>query len=268
MVLPKVLDDIFIVKVRLKSLSKLENVKKSTIFNVNDSQKEFLLKNLFSEISPTYDFTNTILSCKSDLAWRRHAVKISGFKNNDKILDLCAGTGEMTLIMMKHIGCNVTLADFSSSMLDIAEKKLSNAGFSNLTQYVETDIKNLPFNDHVFDGAVLAFSLRNLPCLDKTLKEIQRVLVPGGKLILLELTKPNNIILRKIYYFYLNNILPTIGGFISKKFDAYNYLAQSIQAFYEPKEFVDLLSSLNFINVKYHSLSLGIASIFSATCPP
>ena len=242
-------------------------MKKSIPFNLDSSQKEFLLKNLFSQISHTYDFTNTILSCKSDISWRKHAVKISGFKNNDKVLDLCAGTGEMSLIIMKHIGCNVTLTDFSPSMLYIAEKKISNAGFSNLAQYVEANIKNLPFSDYMFDGAVLAFSLRNLPYLDETLNEIQRVLLPGGKLVLLELTKPDNIVLRNIYYFYLNNILPTIGGFISKKIDAYKYLAQSIQQFYEPKEFIDFLSSLNFLNVKHYSLTLGIASIFSATCP-
>lgn len=255
------------VKVRLKSLAKVKNVKKSTINNLDSTQKEFLLKDLFSGVSPTYDFINTVLSCKSDLFWRKYAVKISGFKNNDKILDLCAGTGEMSLIIIKNTGCKVTLADFSSSMLNIAKNKISNAGFSNLAQYVETNIRSLPFDNHAFDGAVLAFSLRNLPYLEETLKEIQRVIMPGGKLILLELTKPDNIILRKIYYFYLNNILPFVGGFISKKFDAYKYLAQSIQQFYEPKEFINCLLSLNFVDVKHYSLSFGIASVYSSTCP-
>lgn len=242
-------------------------MKKSTVFHADPYKKEFLLKKIFSQISPTYDLANTVLSCKSDLLWRRSAAKISGFNKSDKLLDLCAGTGEMSLVIMKHIKCSVTLTDFSSSMLDIAKKKISNAGLSHFAEYVETNIRALPFGNHLFNGAILAFSLRNLPYLPETLKEIQRVLVPGGKLILLELTKPNNMFLRNIYYFYLNNILPVIGGLLSKEPDAYRYLAQSIQAFLEPKEFTDLLSSLNFINVKHHSLTFGIASIFSATCP-
>lgn len=230
-------------------------------------EKEHKIQNLFSSISHTYDLTNSILSLRLDRSWRDTAVEISAFKANNHILDCCAGTGEMAIRLAQKLKCHVTIVDFSMPMLQIAKEKAAKEGCASLISCVDGNIKQMPFQDNTFHGAVLAFSLRNLPFLKETLLEIKRVLLPNGKIIFLELTKPQNFIIRQFYFFYLKKILPFMGGVISGKLSAYKYLAESILDFYEPQVFLNILQEAGFTGVKLYPLTLGIASIFMASKP-
>lgn len=239
----------------------------SKSISVPKKEKETSVRDIFFNISTSYDLVNTILSGKSDYFWRKQAVTLSRFSKDNHILDCCAGTGEMAIQLISQKNCRVTMVDFVSSMLEKAKQKIENHGYTSLTTCVEANIRELPFPDKNFNGATLAFSLRNLPYLNDTLLEIKRVLIPGSKLVLLELTKPNNKILRYLYLLYLNTILPLIGGYISKNPHAYKYLAQSIMEFHEPEEFKTKLTRLGFYPIEIHPLTFGIATVFIAVKP-
>lgn len=217
------------------------------------------IQTMFSNIAPTYDQANHSLSFNKDIQWRKDAVKQmlkDGF-NPSRVLDLCAGTGDFALAIKEQVpGAQVVLADFSKPMLLLAKQKTGNLqGFDIL----EADALKLPFQDMAFDAVVCGFGVRNLDVLETGLKEIARMLKPGGKAVILEFFKPTGFLTQLAYTFYVRTILPIRGGMVSKDKGAYDYLQQSARDFVTIDKFKELLEKAGFKDIVVESKTMGVA---------
>jgi demethylmenaquinone methyltransferase / 2-methoxy-6-polyprenyl-1,4-benzoquinol methylase len=214
---------------------------------------------MFSDISGTYDQVNHLLSMKRDVEWRKDSVKQmlkDGFTPT-KVLDLCAGTGDFALAVKEQVPtAQIFLADFAKPMLLLAKQKI---GIMQGFELLESDALKLPFQDMTFDAVICGFGVRNLDSLETGLKEIARVLKPGGKAVILEFFKPANPLLKTIYAFYISTIVPFLGGAVSKNREAYNYLPKSAKRFVSAGEFKQLMEKSGFKGVASESRTMGIA---------
>jgi len=233
----------------------MNNYSRYEINNTNPSEKKRYIRSMFDSIVPTYDLLNRILSLGIDNLWRRDLVKIAGLKNKI-VLDLCCGTGDLTRQIIKSNGKVISL-DFSFNMLKKGKERGWLTG-DNLS----ADACALPFKNSVFDFLTIAFGIRNIPDIDIFLAESLRVLKPDGKLLILELTRPDNILVRFFYNLYLGKILPFIGGIISGKDEAYSYLAGSISTFLEREMLIQRIKNSGFTEVSYKKKTFGIATIY------
>ena len=217
---------------------------------------------IFDEIAPTYDKTNRILSGGIDLYWRRKMAALLPKTEKIKLLDLATGTGDQLLSLLKY-SSKIHQAigiDLSEEMLKIGKEKLkSNAHRVSLKRASATAI---PYLDNTFDCATMSFGIRNVDNVPQCLREIHRVLRPGGRALILEFSLPKNKWVQKSYLLYLNRILPTIGRMISAHEEAYTYLAKTIQAFPQAEAFCKLMEEAGFHSVKAHPLTLGIVTIY------
>ena len=226
----------------------------------NAPGKDLAVRAMFAEIAPSYDRLNHILSLNIDKRWRRFTIdKLQDLlrRPNAIALDLCCGTADLTVEIERYakvIGC-----DFCHPMLVIGNQKLSaDHGRAVLT---EGNAMQLPFADQSFDVVTIAFGLRNLERVDLGLKEILRVLKPGGRAAILEFSRPIVPIFRQLFEFYFHRILPQIGSLISGSKTAYTYLPQSVSNFPDQKRLAALMRETGFSNVRYHNLSAGIAAL-------
>lgn len=214
---------------------------------------------MFSTIAPTYDQANHALSFNKDIQWRKDAVRQmlkDGFKPH-RVLDLCAGTGDFALAVKEQAAeAQVVMADFSKPMLLLAKEKV---GTGQGVEIVGADALKLPFQDMAFDAVVCGFGVRNLDSLETGLKEIARILKPGGKAAILEFFKPTGFLTKLTYAFYVSTILPIRGGAISKDKAAYDYLHKSAKNFPSVKEFKPLMEKCGFKDISVESKTMGVA---------
>ncbi|MDQ3010925.1 MAG: bifunctional demethylmenaquinone methyltransferase/2-methoxy-6-polyprenyl-1,4-benzoquinol methylase UbiE [Acidobacteriota bacterium] len=226
-----------------------------------NASKGDAVRAMFAEIAPSYDRLNHLLSINIDKVWRRFAVKKLRDvldRPNAIALDLCCGTGDLTLELERHarvIGC-----DFCHPMLVIGNQKIA-AQAARRAALAEGDALQLPFADQSFDAVAIAFGLRNLQNVEGGLAEIFRVLKPGGRLAVLECSRPIIPVFRQLYEFYFHNILPRIGGLLSGSKGAYAYLPKSVRNFPDQKRLAAIMLSVGYANVNYHNLSGGIAAL-------
>ena len=224
---------------------------------------------MFNDIAPTYDKLNHILSLNVDKSWRRKSVKrlkkAVALKQNPKILDVACGTADSTVQIAKTIA-NAAIwgIDISEKMLEIGEKKVSKLRLTERIKFYKSPAENIGFQDDTFDAAFVAFGVRNFTDRLKGLSEILRVLKPNGVLLVLELSEPQNVIIRWLYNLYFKNILPFIGKRVSGNADAYRYLQQTVEKFPMPKEFVNILESVGYQEVKHKAFSFGLCRLYQA----
>lgn len=210
-----------------------------------------MISDMFSRIAKRYDLANDLLSLGTHRLWKRKALEILQLNPHGKFLDLCCGTGDFLLRTGQGIG-----ADLSFEMLVKARQR-------NLqSPLLCADAGTLPFKNETFDNVVIGFGIRNIPDPLSALCEIYRVLKKGGRLVVLEFSRPRGKIFSKIYFFYLTKILPWVGGLVSGNAEAYHYLARTIQSFPSGSDFLDLMKKAAFINTGSNEVSLGIASIY------
>lgn len=223
--------------------------------------KRQAVRAMFAEIAPSYDRLNHLLSANIDKVWRRFTVKKlkDVLDRPDAIaLDLCCGTADLTLELEHHvrvIGC-----DFCHPMLVIGNEKIAVRQTRN-AKLAEGDALCLPFADHSFDAVTNAFGLRNLENVEGGLAEIYRVLKPGGRIAVLEFSRPVIPGFRQAFEFYFHNILPRIGALLSGSKGAYTYLPKSVRNFPDQKRLAEMMRSVGFTNVRYHNLSAGVAAL-------
>ncbi len=218
------------------------------------------VRSMFAEIAPSYDFLNHALSLNIDKRWRRFVIK----KVADRLLrpgatalDLCCGTAELSL----ELGALVPTMgiDFCHPMLELGMKKVRRAGLP--IDLVEGDALNVPFGDSVFDVVTVAFGLRNVDDAKAGLREIHRLLKPGGRGAVLEFSRPKTPVFRDLFHFYFTRLLPRIGNAISGSRFAYQYLPESVQAFPDQEGLASLMRAVGFSEVRYYNLFAGVACL-------
>ncbi len=220
------------------------------------------VREMFSRISPKYDFLNHLLSGNIDKRWRKLVTKKLESVLNDKnalVLDVACGTGDLALEMQKAAKAKVIGTDFCRPMLEIAKDK--NAPENLTIPYLEADGMNLSFADETFDAVTIAFGLRNFSNWQDGLKELQRILKPNGKLVILEFSAPIVPGFRQLFHFYFTRILPKIGGVVSGSRGAYEYLSESVARFPDQKGLMKMMLENGFADVEYKNLTGGIAAI-------
>ena len=223
-------------------------------------------KRMFDSIAWRYDFLNHFLSLGIDKWWRKRAVARLPENENGSILDVAIGTADLTIALLKNKRAGkVTGIDISDEMLAIGKEKILRAGFAGKTELMNGDCDNLPFPDNVFDAVTVAFGIRNFEHPQKSLSEMYRVLKRGGDLVVLELSRPENRLVRWLFDLYFFHILPWVGGLFSKRKEAYNYLPASVKNFVYGKEFDDWMKAAGFDNTEYRSLTFGIVTIYKGT---
>jgi demethylmenaquinone methyltransferase/2-methoxy-6-polyprenyl-1,4-benzoquinol methylase len=225
-------------------------------------KKDPSVRDIFSIVAPYIDPLDTAFSLGLCHLWRRRLV--SGIARGEKVLDLCTGTGEVAGLLLRKIGRegSLTCLDFCEDMLEVAKRKLTPLP-SNMT-FVVSDVREMSFSENTFDAATVAFGMRNVPDTPLALKRIQKVLKPGGRFLCLELTKPTKRWLLPLYRWYTFTFMPAVAGIITKSEVPYTYLPRSIEAFYPLEEFKRRMTECGFTEVKDQSLSLGIATLYSA----
>ncbi len=219
------------------------------------------VKTIFNTITPHYDLLNRIMSGRRDVSWRRFAVKRLP-PDVKRVLDVATGTGDLAIeIATQRSQVEVTGADFVEKMMRLARVKTSEKNLGSQIQYVAGDATRLPFADNEFDSATIAFGLRNIPDRLSAIKEISRVVKPSGKIIVLEMTFPANLKLRSFFTWYLNRMIPLLGGLISGNRKAYRYLPDSIQDFLSPDELTGLFEQAGLHSVKTFPLTFGLTYV-------
>jgi ubiquinone/menaquinone biosynthesis methyltransferase len=231
-------------------------------YEVNDSDpgdKKKNIRNLFDAIVPTYDLLNRLLSLGTDRIWRMQAVKELAPLANKKVLDLCCGTGDMSLLLRRK-GAKTFSIDFSRQMVlkGVEKKRLDK-------RTTIADASRLPYKEESCDAAAIAFGIRNIPDLNLFLKEVQRVLVPGGRFLILELVRPRHPLVKVLYFAYLKGYLPIIGRLVSGNPDAYAYLAGTIATFIDFPSLKTLLKDHGFDKIRFTPKTMGVAAVITAT---
>ena len=235
-----------------------------TPYKSSTDGKKKQIKAMFDNIAPKYDFLNHSLSMGIDKIWRRRAIKLLKDLDCPEVLDIATGTGDLAIAAMKLNPKRIVGLDLSAEMLKVGEEKVKKKGLDQVISMVEGDSENLPFQDNEFDAATVAFGVRNFENLNKGLVEINRVLKPGGKFMVLEFSNPSQFPFKQIYQFYSTKILPWWGGLLSKDKAAYTYLPESVAAFPEGDAFVAELNKAGFKSLRVWRQTFGIATIYFA----
>ena len=213
---------------------------------------------MFGAIAPRYDLANHVLSCGLDFLWRRRVAELVAESKPQSILDLATGTGDLALLLQRRFpSARITGADFSGEMLTLARQK-------GLRETALADARSLPFPDESFDIVTIAFGLRNLPDWLEGLREMRRVIRPGGALLVLDFSLPRRSLVRSTYRFYLHRVVPLVGATLTGRKEAYSYLGDSIERFPQGAAMLTLMEQAGFKNAKAEPLSAGIVTIYTA----
>lgn len=218
---------------------------------------------MFNDIAPKYDFLNHFLSLGIDKIWRRKVVRSIIKHNPQEVLDIATGTADLAILLAKkHSTSNITGVDLSENMLAVGRRKIDEFNLANRITLKQGDSLSLPFESNTFDVAMVAFGVRNYEDPVKGMAETLRVLKPSGKFYVLEFSMPRKFPMAQLYKFYFWAILPLIGRMISGHKQAYTYLPESVSAFPDGINFIQLMKNAGFSDCKFKKLSFGIASIY------
>jgi demethylmenaquinone methyltransferase / 2-methoxy-6-polyprenyl-1,4-benzoquinol methylase len=239
-------------------MEKRVNTRYRPVKEVTDQERIEMVKEIFSTVTGKYDFLNHFLSLRRDIAWRRFAVRKMRFGVTNRFLDVACGTADLSIDAARaYPGVAVTGADFVYEMLGSGQVKVADGGLSERVRLVEGDALDLPFRDSSFDVSAIAFGIRNIPDRPRALREMMRVVVPGGQVMVLEMTFTRNWFSNLMYHTYLNHILPRVARRFSMNPAAYHYLADSIMNFPTPAEFAVIMEEAGLTDVRKYKLTLG-----------
>ncbi|MFZ1379779.1 MAG: bifunctional demethylmenaquinone methyltransferase/2-methoxy-6-polyprenyl-1,4-benzoquinol methylase UbiE [Saprospiraceae bacterium] len=238
---------------------------KVTPYQQEDISKKSQVAAMFDNIAGKYDFLNRFLSLGIDQYWRKKTLQeLCSGRVNAKVLDIATGTGDLAIMLSsKDPKVKIIGADISEKMLEIGRQKIQKAKLEEQIEFVKADSEALPFQDEQFDGVMVAFGVRNYEDLLQGLTEMKRVLKPGGKMVVLEFSRPRIFPIKQIFQFYFRFILPLIGKVVSKDQRAYSYLFESVQHFPDFEQFEAILKQIGMQKTKHTPLTFGICNIYS-----
>lgn len=224
------------------------------------------IRDMFDKIAPRYDLLNRLLSLGIDRRWRRFAVRQLDIPKNGKVLDIATGTGDVALEIGRQTDSSVQIvgSDFTQGMLVLGKEKISESPYRDRVVLVNAPCEEMPHPAGLFDGITIAFGIRNVVDRQKGLREMARVLKPGGRAVILEFATPRNRFFRAVYFFYFLRVLPWLGGLISQR-SAYQYLPDSVLEFPDREAFKVMMEEAGFVDVKVHDLTGGIAAVHVGT---
>lgn len=230
---------------------------------VNKDEKVGMVANVFHSVAAKYDIMNDVMSMGIHRIWKRFTIDCSGVRPGHRVLDLAGGTGDLTAKFSRIVGekGQVVLADINNSMLNVGRDKLRDLGIVGNVNYVQANAEELPFPDNYFDCITIGFGLRNVTDKDKALRSMYRVLKPGGRLLVLEFSKPVVEPLSKVYDAYSFHLLPKMGEIIANDAESYRYLAESIRMHPDQDTLKGMMEAAGFEQTKYFNLTGGIVAL-------
>jgi demethylmenaquinone methyltransferase/2-methoxy-6-polyprenyl-1,4-benzoquinol methylase len=234
-------------------------------YNDRDTSKKEEVATMFNNISKRYDFLNHFLSLGIDKIWRKKAIRLLREVEPKSVLDIATGTGDFAIAALKLKPEEVVGVDISQGMLDVGIEKMKRKGVDDIISMQLGDSEKLPFDDNRFDALTVGFGVRNYENLEKGLSDMLRVLRPEGRAIILEFSKPRKFPVKQTFGFYSKRVIPFLGRTISKDRRAYEYLPESVEAFPEGQDFLDIMSKVGYKNVDSQMVSGGIATIYWGT---
>ena len=236
---------------------------------VNVEEKAGKVAEVFHSVAGNYDLMNDLMSGGIHRLWKRVTIEMSGVRPGHSVLDIAGGTGDLAAKFSRIVGPEgtVVLADINDSMLKVGRDRLVDRGITDNVRFSQADAQYLPFPDNTFDVITIAFGLRNVTDKDMALRSMLRVLKPGGKLLVLEFSKPPNTVLSKIYDGYSFNILPKLGKLFANDADSYQYLAESIRMHPDQDTLLGMMDAAGFNNTDYHNMTGGIVALHRGVKP-
>lgn len=231
-------------------------------YNQEDGKKQ-QVEQMFDSISQRYDFLNRSLSFGIDVLWRKKMVRELKNFANGPILDIATGTADVAIEISKNHASEITGIDVSEGMLSVGRLKISKRNLDKQITLIKGDAENLPFEKNSFACATVAFGVRNFENLNKGLEEIHRVLKPGGKLVVLEFSKPKVFPIKQLYDFYFKYFCPWWGKLLSKDASAYTYLYESVKAFPEGNDFLKIAKEAGFNSLHLNRVTFGIVTLYT-----
>jgi len=236
---------------------------------VKTEEKQGKVAEVFHSVAAKYDLMNDLMSFGVHRLWKRFTMEFTGVRPGNHVLDIAGGTGDLTMKFSDLVGPEgkVVLADINDSMLKVGRDRLIDKGYSGNIEYVQANAEALPFEDNSFDVITMAFGLRNVTDKDQALREFNRVLKPGGRLLVLEFSKTKNPLLSKAYYLYSFSALPMMGKLITNDAESYRYLAESIRMHPDQETLKGMFESAGFANCEYHNLTGGIVALHKGIKP-
>jgi demethylmenaquinone methyltransferase/2-methoxy-6-polyprenyl-1,4-benzoquinol methylase len=230
---------------------------------VDADSKAGLVADVFHSVAARYDLMNDLMSGGIHRIWKRFTIELSGVRKGHSVLDIAGGTGDLAAKFSRLVGPEgrVVLADINDSMLRVGRDKLIDHGRLGNIEFVQADAQQLPFPDDSFDCVSIAFGLRNVTAKEQALQSMQRVLKPGGRLLVLEFSKPGNQMLSKAYDSYSFRVLPLMGRLVAGDSDSYRYLAESIRMHPDQETLRQMMEDAGFCQCEYHNMTGGIVAL-------
>lgn len=232
--------------------------------NQEDSKKQ-QVEQMFDAISPKYDFLNHLLSGGIDIYWRKRAIRELKNLPITQLLDMATGTGDFAIEAMKLNPGKIIGMDISDGMLSFGRKKIKELKLENKIEFIQADSENIPLEDNSIDAITVSFGVRNFENLPKGLEELNRVLKPGGKCVVVEFSNPRKFPMKQLYWFYAKKILPVFGRIISGDSSAYTYLPESVAEFPDGEKFLSIYEKAGFKQTKWIPMTGGICSIYTGS---
>jgi demethylmenaquinone methyltransferase / 2-methoxy-6-polyprenyl-1,4-benzoquinol methylase len=252
-----------------KQSPKADQLQKEAYFGYQkipeDEKSQWVLRH-FNSVAKKYDLMNTLLSFGIHHLWKRIAVNLMALKAGDRVLDVCGGTGDLAILAAETVGRSgrVVIYDINRAMIGAGIQKIKHLPLENRIRFVQGDAEHISFPDGSFDAAMVGFGIRNVTRMDQGLKEMCRVLKPGGKMMCLEFSKPTSPLFRWMYDVYSFHVMPALGEIFAGSSKAYLHLTESIRTFALPDELTAVLKQVGFSQVTERKLTNGIAMIHLA----
>jgi len=236
---------------------------------VPKGEKVRRVADVFSSVAARYDLMNDLMSMGVHRLWKRFTIELSGVRKGNRVLDIAGGTGDLTMQFADRVGRDgeVVLADINAEMIQVGRDRLTDKGYAGRIEYVQANAEALPFPDNYFDIVSIAFGLRNVTDKDQALREMARVLRPGGRVLVLEFSRPTHDLVSKAYDAYSFTALPVMGKLVAGDSDSYQYLAESIRMHPDQETLKSMMEAAGLVQCRYHNMTVGVVALHSGVKP-